>query len=707
MRSIADPAAILERVPELFQFATDHKVRAAIEKGDPHALYRTLWWGRRLGRLDHRGLLDEILAQRRLFVKPARRSPALATLNGFGARVYGRSEPQTDGTYVTTHFLVAVFLPVVPLAQYLVSDATSATGSKSGWYFLGKVPMSWWLRTWNRVVMLGVLTALGLSGAHALHSARYQNVYVVNPLPAPVRVAIGPVELEVAAGKRRSLEVPAGMQPVKVTGPGGRVVETGSLTVEAGPDLCAWNVKGLAPIFAETVLYGDQRDVESYRQPEPEIYCQQTSIKARGIDFAFRDPPREIQMPKNQKVARRKHLGVADGGWLVCVGLLAQKGEVNEALAATLTITDMVEPDISTLSVAAKLYLQAGRADDGLALLRDVVTKHPDSVEHHRLYQSFAQELGLGEELRATYRARLDASPRSPDALYLYARVLPPREGLDLISPELAAFPDHVPLHRCVAYNAFHLHDYERALGSLERLRALADEEWGQAHLEAHVNVLAALDRLDEARSLLETGYRRAKGAARLRMATIDAWLADRSRGTKKGGLVEMMSMSVHHKLEFGIRAWRTGKDASLVGIKDSPDRSMLELVQLAHYQPWKALDATLGVAAEDLESLDRTVLVLLLGEAIRTDHAAAEPLATAATALEIDVDPLSTYLMTGEWRNELDDLVPMEQGALHVVRARLGTVDGPVREALRERAAGCDPVGGFVRKALDDWPEP
>src|SRR5688572_16987197 len=153
---LADPAGLLERAPELAYLAqSDASIAKALSRGDLHAIYRALWWARLRGRLSaHRATLDGLLAQRALFITALRRRPALTTINGMGARVYGSSERAPDGSYIKSHFLVFAFLPIFPLAQYLVRDADQ------GWYFLGKVPMSAPLRIWNRLVVAGVLASV-------------------------------------------------------------------------------------------------------------------------------------------------------------------------------------------------------------------------------------------------------------------------------------------------------------------------------------------------------------------------------------------------------------------------------------------------------------------------------------------------------------------------------------------------------------------
>ncbi len=53
-------------------------------------------------------------------LRPVTSAPSLFTLNGFGFKLYGSSDEDSDGTYMTTHYLVFFFIPIVPLARYRV-----------------------------------------------------------------------------------------------------------------------------------------------------------------------------------------------------------------------------------------------------------------------------------------------------------------------------------------------------------------------------------------------------------------------------------------------------------------------------------------------------------------------------------------------------------------------------------------------------------
>jgi len=54
-------------------------------------------------------------------LEPVRKAPTLFTLNTFGFKLYGKSDydAETD-SYMTTHYFVALFFPLFPVARYRV-----------------------------------------------------------------------------------------------------------------------------------------------------------------------------------------------------------------------------------------------------------------------------------------------------------------------------------------------------------------------------------------------------------------------------------------------------------------------------------------------------------------------------------------------------------------------------------------------------------
>lgn len=90
-------------------------------------------------------------------MKPVNSPPSLWTVNGIGLTIYGaRDFDQETGTYVKTHFLAVVFVPLLALGAYRVADAPQ------GWYFIGRVPLSMLAKLWNLTLVLGIAVTIGL-----------------------------------------------------------------------------------------------------------------------------------------------------------------------------------------------------------------------------------------------------------------------------------------------------------------------------------------------------------------------------------------------------------------------------------------------------------------------------------------------------------------------------------------------------------------
>lgn len=87
-------------------------------------------------------------------LKPIESAPSLYTINGLGCKIYGATDydPETD-SYLTTHYLVALFIPIIPLGRYRVINAGA-----EGYRFMGRAPLRRcdWLH-------LGIVLALAAS----------------------------------------------------------------------------------------------------------------------------------------------------------------------------------------------------------------------------------------------------------------------------------------------------------------------------------------------------------------------------------------------------------------------------------------------------------------------------------------------------------------------------------------------------------------
>jgi hypothetical protein len=145
--------------------------------------------------------LQQISEDRRCFesVHPIDSAPTLGTFNTVGFTLYGCSPfPARSGWYFATYYFVILFLPLIPIARYLVSDAPGG-----GWYFHGRTPLT----KGSKYHLLGVLAVVlclmflnGLGGPDTM-SLRGE-ASSATPLSRPVAASPKP-SLETRTSKAR------------------------------------------------------------------------------------------------------------------------------------------------------------------------------------------------------------------------------------------------------------------------------------------------------------------------------------------------------------------------------------------------------------------------------------------------------------------------------------------------------------------------
>lgn len=326
-----DPIGLLNRSPELAILAErSPALRKAIERGRPLDAYRALYWATKLGRFNGElaATAKTLLGQRRVFFKPLAGAPTMFTYNGIGTSLYGRSELDGhDGTYVATLFAVVLFVPVFPVASYLVRDASNA--GRRAWSFLAKVPLNAASHLWQRTIATGILAMIAFGAAMAFEGYGHATVHIVNGLDMPVSAALGSApRVSVPAGGQVPVRTRVGKQTIAISA-GDRVLESVPIEVPRGRDAVAWNVLGAAPVFVEQVVYSS--GAADSRETEPNVLCGESLIVRSGIDYAFVEPPKSISSSQQSGTIVKMRLGVAGGGLHTCTGYLSSQGKADRA----------------------------------------------------------------------------------------------------------------------------------------------------------------------------------------------------------------------------------------------------------------------------------------------------------------------------------------------------------------------------------------
>src|SRR5436190_17817695 len=95
-------------------------------------------------------------------LRPVKSPPTLIRINGIGSGMYGHRDFDEDtATYVKTHCICLVFLPIIALGAYRVADA------ERGWYFIGKDRLSSFAKSCNFGALLLSLMFAAIVAEHS------------------------------------------------------------------------------------------------------------------------------------------------------------------------------------------------------------------------------------------------------------------------------------------------------------------------------------------------------------------------------------------------------------------------------------------------------------------------------------------------------------------------------------------------------------
>jgi hypothetical protein len=221
--------------------------------------------------------------QQRVFGKPISSTPMLSTINGFGCTLYGNSDfDQETKSYATTHYFVALFLPVLPLGRYRVINVGGNT-----YRFLGKLPLRKADR-WHLGIVLSGIAAMILFGMTnsnqgqaytppASTSSSYAS-------PASQSTDSNDAQLSglrsrIEAGRTRMHALEAQLQPVSD--------EMDSLTARIKP--LEAEIKALDQQHAEGLEVDRDRRNSLYDEYEPLFKRRRSLFDANSSDFKTLD----------------------------------------------------------------------------------------------------------------------------------------------------------------------------------------------------------------------------------------------------------------------------------------------------------------------------------------------------------------------------------------------------------------------------------
>jgi hypothetical protein len=706
-----DPAGLLERVPELARLADAHvTLRRAIEHGRPHAAYRALFWIRVLGRAGQDAeLVRQLLATRRLFIQPLKGAPAMLTYNGVGARVYGETEPDpADHSHIKTQYLVLFFVPVYPLASFLVRSATR------GWNFYGRVPLSGACYLWQRAVALAGVVAVLIGALNAFGSMRYNTVQIVNALPRIVEARVGSAPpVMVWSQRTENVRVKVGLQDV-VMKVDGRVIERGQIEVKRGYDVDAWNVLGAGPVFREDVVYtAKSSPAQSPAAEEPPLLCGEHTILQHRVDYVFTAAPPTLSMSENEGTAHRSRVALAELPPLFCIYKLHATGSPAQAEALASSIAAALDYDFDTVDRLIEFFVSHGDAKEATDLLTAGRARHDEMIEYQRLYQTQEIYHGRRAQLVQEFRERASAHPDSADDAYLLGRLLGGSEADHFVTESQARFPRHPYLLRSAAFRALWHGEYAEVERLVDELHSVDPKMWPEA-LDLELRALAASGKLDKARGLVNEALSspRLENSSRFELV-VDAQLLGNfePKSATDGPLASLHGQSDAEtgelRLAARVNACGLVMAEDLSSVQDKELRSRLDLEMKVRQSPDAALEQVAS-SGDSQQGVTPVSWALLLCEATRRDpnHPALKRLLNWSPHGPAGAAALIAYVEHGTTSDELEDFEPEVLAAADYVRSRAAAPGSKERKALRTRAAQEDMLRGPVSVAMNDWPE-
>ena len=191
--------------------------------------------------------------KQRVFGAPISSAPSLGTINGFGFTLYGDSDRDTETrSYSTTHYFVALFVPIFPIGRYRVI----AVGGNR-YQFLGKLPLRKADR-WHLGISTAAIVALVLGGMisssqspnSSYAPSTTSNSGTSSALTTSVRSQLADLKTQIDSGRSRMAMLKTQLQPA--------IQELNKLNAQMD------TLKGELQSLDEQQKAGVQIDIEDY-----------------------------------------------------------------------------------------------------------------------------------------------------------------------------------------------------------------------------------------------------------------------------------------------------------------------------------------------------------------------------------------------------------------------------------------------------------
>jgi hypothetical protein len=702
----------VKEVPELQRLSGEPEISRALERADAHALYAALSAWRKRHPDTHEAWVDRLLGNRRFFLKPLKRAPSLMTMNGVGTSLYGSSDanPQ-DGSYIATLFFVFLFVPIFPLAQYLVIK-----GAGRSWHFLGKVPMGGAHRSWRKVAALAGLVALLGAGAGTTNllwrTSQVSEVQLLNGLNVPVRVVVSGQKVMLPAEGRSHVQLKPGPQHFRAELTSGELLEEVNGEVPRWTDLVVYNVMGSAPAYLEEVIYtsgpGDH-DEQGSSTP----LGGQPFFTRDHVPFIFQEAPNQIEMSSHSKSESRFVFDVAKGGWKSTLGMLEHAAEWKEAAAVAANVVRADPENLEARERALQLTHRHGGTSAVAQLAREWVRHEPENAWAQRLYVDALRGTGRAAEALSFANERLAALPDSLEFAELVARAEEPAAALTRYSELVKSHPAVGRFRRQYGERLLNARRFNEALAQFQALRGREEDQYARS-LASYARTLYLLGKSKEALALLE-GHAR-EGKSQWDDAVLYGQISARSaRGTGRGVgyLIDQLLADEDEDNEkvlqatFAVEHGAPDAEKRVSALADGSTKESLSIRLAAAKDAAEALKRAQKASERALAQLDDPTALLLALEARRAgDEATASRLEHAVAELRLDPSAAWAYVQKGDQAGRLQEWSLEFQAVLQLQRARsLQASDPAAARQLYAQAEATRPLSAAVLGALTQWP--
>lgn len=347
---------------------------AAAARSDGHALHRLLRRKRRrVTDPAERALVDELLADQRRFLTPLKAGFREALGRGTGQYMLGHDDQRPDGTCIKTLFMLLLYIPLVPIDQFLVRETPWG-----GREILGSVPAQRWVSIWRALFSGAVAGAVLVGLALLVRLCVTSEVRFTSGLDVPVTIALD--------GKRDALSIPAnghssrrllgGRHRVVAATAAGTMLSDEEIDVPAwSPDVVAYNVLGSAPLYLAEVRYRPERDGatrDGEGAGKVELFGGQRFVVRDSVDYVLTPPPSTLNGKEVGEGLYRHAFNVAEGGWrAVVVQLIKQDPAAAMTLARSIAVAEpRDEGAVSAIARFIESNEGAAARDEFLASLR-------------------------------------------------------------------------------------------------------------------------------------------------------------------------------------------------------------------------------------------------------------------------------------------------------------------------------------------------